>query len=151
MQGKVFSSRTASVCDIASIGKLSDQLDFGISMTRLNLLIFDAQSKVTVLRHKDELMGFAISGDFVCGEVTLMNIAVVAAHRKNGFGKKMLIEHMDFWKKKGAVKCLLELRASNSLAKTFYSQFGFVCEGIRAKYYKNRNGREDAILMTLNF
>ncbi len=153
MQFKAFFSRSANVSDIADIANFAKTLDFGISMALLDSSINNVLSKVTVVKHEEELIGFAISGDFVCGNVTLMNIAVAAEHRANGFGSKMLVEHLDFWKRQGAVRCLLELRASNCIAKTFYAQAGFRFDGTREKYYRSRNGKngkEDAILMSLN-
>ena len=150
MFDKVLYSRSASTFDIAGIAKLAGILNFGLSMARLGLSINDESSKVTVLKHEKELIGFAISGDFVCGDFTLMNIAVSSEYRGNGFGKKILIEHLDFWKRKGALRCLLELRVSNKVARAFYTQAGFLCEGTREKYYRNGNSEEDAILMSLN-
>ena len=50
-------------------------------------------------------------------------------------------------KERGEERLLLEVRASNLPARTLYESIGFVCDGIRKRYY--RDPAEDAVLMSL--
>jgi ribosomal-protein-alanine N-acetyltransferase len=43
----------------------------------------------------------------------------------------------------------LEVRAGNQEAQALYRRHGFVVTGVRPKYYPAREGREDAVLMSL--
>jgi ribosomal-protein-alanine N-acetyltransferase len=79
------------------------------------------------------------------------HVATIAAHpdfRRQGIGKELLTHALRSAIAEGAVKSLLEVRASNGAAQAMYRRFGYVEDGRRPRYYKNNN--EDAILMSLD-
>lgn len=84
----------------------------------------------------------------VAGQGDITNIAVLPEFRKSGIGSKLLESVISYAKKHALSKLTLEVRASNTPAKSLYSKFGFKPVGIRKKYY--RDNREDAVIMELN-
>lgn len=79
-------------------------------------------------------------------EVDIARVAVVKESRKQGVGHGLMNELRCVAEKKGITKLLLDVRRSNSVAKTFYGKHGFVEDGIRPDFYENPE--EDAILMS---
>lgn len=79
------------------------------------------------------------------------HIATIATHpdfRRQGIGDELMTHALVSALSEGAVKSLLEVRASNEAAQTLYRRFGYVEDGRRPRYYKDNN--EDAILMSLD-
>lgn len=79
------------------------------------------------------------------------HIATIATHpdfRRQGIGDELLTHALVSALSEGAVKSLLEVRASNEAAQQMYRRFGYVEDGRRPRYYKDNN--EDAILMSLD-
>ena len=87
-------------------------------------------------------------GSFPAGnEREITNIAVSPDHRRRGIGRALLTALIAGMKQRGEERLLLEVRASNLPARTLYESIGFVCDGIRKRYY--RDPAEDAVLMSL--
>ncbi len=79
------------------------------------------------------------------------HVATIATHpdfRRQGIGGKLLTHLLRSAMGEGAVRSLLEVRASNEAAQSMYRRFGYVEDGRRPRYYKDNN--EDAILMSLD-
>lgn len=79
------------------------------------------------------------------------HIATIATHpdfRRQGIGDELLTYALVSALSEGAVKSLLEVRASNEAAQRMYRRFGYVEDGRRPRYYKDN--QEDAILMSLD-
>ncbi len=79
------------------------------------------------------------------------HIATIATHpdfRRQGIGDELMTHALVSALSEGAVKSLLEVRASNEAAQTLYRRFGYVEDGRRPRYYKDNH--EDAILMSLD-
>ena len=74
-------------------------------------------------------------------EAHILHMAVDPAFRRQGIGKLMLEEAL----KTDASKFILEVRESNSPARSLYESFGFK-EAYRRKKYYNDND-EDALVM----
>jgi ribosomal-protein-alanine N-acetyltransferase len=83
------------------------------------------------------------------GEAHVLNICVDPTYRGQGLGRFLLGRLLDISRWNGAERVFLEVRPSNPLAKTLYESVGFVEIGRRPRYYPARDGREDAIVMTL--
>lgn len=77
-------------------------------------------------------------------DVEVYNIAVSAAARRQGVGKKLLSLAQAAAIRNGTERILLEVRESNSAAVALYEGAGFVLSGRRAGYYTNPS--EDARL-----
>ena len=88
-------------------------------------------------------------GSFSAGDDReITNIAVSPEYRRRGIAKALLSELIGEARGRGEEKILLEVRASNLPARTLYGSLGFVCDGVRRRYY--RDPVEDAVLMSLS-
>ena len=93
------------------------------------------------------LIGFCVFQQ-VLDEATLLNIAVLPGVQGAGLGSQLLLALLETLRKRGARRCLLEVRESNSRAIRLYRAQGFLDDGIRRDYYPGEGGREDALLMS---
>ena len=80
---------------------------------------------------------------FFEGEIT--NIAVHGKYRRMGIASKILEAMIERCIETDTTAIHLEVRVSNENAIALYKKFGFREDGIRPKYYDNK---EDALLMT---
>ena len=142
-------TRAALADDCKDIAALNLAYDLGLNVSQIRKSIEDDLTNFTLLTLNDRVKGFAISGDFVADEITLMHIFISPGQRKQGLGGKLLADNLCFWREKGAKRCLLELRMFNNEAKSFYTKLGFTVDGFRPNYYLTNDFREDAILMSL--
>jgi ribosomal-protein-alanine N-acetyltransferase len=94
-----------------------------------------------------ELRAFALLSQ-ILDEATLLNIAVFPALRRQGLARKLLVYALHELVQRGARRCLLEVRVSNTPAITLYRSMGFSVDGKRRDYYPAPEGREDALLMS---
>lgn len=86
-----------------------------------------------------------VGSQTVLDETDMMNVAVHPDHRRKGIAQA-LIEELVEKLRSGKSRCLtLEVRASNTPAKTLYEKLGFTHIGTRRNYY--RNPREDALIL----
>lgn len=81
----------------------------------------------------------------ICGEGEITNVAVKAAHRQKGIGRKMLEYALAEAAERGIIACTLEVRCSNAPAIRLYESFGFRGEGVRPGFYERP--KEDALIM----
>ena len=95
-----------------------------------------------------QVIGFAILL-VVLDEVTLMDIAISEELRGQGAGKRMLDFVIYRCKQLNASSCFLEVRESNLAAHTLYANSGFELLERRKGYYPTKDGREDALMMSL--
>jgi ribosomal-protein-alanine N-acetyltransferase len=78
-------------------------------------------------------------------EIRLMNLAVIEAVRRRGLATQFVTRALQMGKEQGAMRAVLEVRASNHPAILLYEKLGFRRVATRAKYYSNPI--EDAVLM----
>ncbi len=83
----------------------------------------------------------------VFDEVRLMNLAVIQTERRRGIATALVSRALAMGKAEGAVRAVLEVRASNHAARALYERLGFRPFSARAKYYTDPV--EDAVLMRL--
>jgi ribosomal-protein-alanine N-acetyltransferase len=83
-------------------------------------------------------------------EVHLLNITVAPEMQRQGWGRVML-DALAVWSRgQGAQWLWLEVRISNTRARTVYERYGFRHVGTRKDYYpQGPDRREDAIVMSL--
>lgn len=79
----------------------------------------------------------------ICGEGEITNLAVSGKYRRCG-AATALIERL--CAVPGLEKLLLDVRESNTAARTLYQKCGFKTDGIRRGFYSKP--REDAVLMS---
>lgn len=80
-------------------------------------------------------------------EAHVTNIAVHPEHRRQGLGRKLILELLLRAQERGAICATLEVRAGNEAAIAMYEGLGFESCGRRKGYYPDN--REDAIVMWL--
>jgi ribosomal-protein-alanine N-acetyltransferase len=82
-------------------------------------------------------------------ELHLLNITVVPAQQGQGYGSLLLDRVEALACRLGLPRLLLEVRGSNDRARGLYRRRGFVDVGLRRGYYPAAQGREDALVMSL--
>ena len=83
----------------------------------------------------------------VAEEMHLLNLAVRPDQRRQGIARVLLCEALEQSRAQGAKVAWLEVRPSNTAARTLYESFGFKEVGCRRGYYDDT--KEDAILLAL--
>ena len=81
----------------------------------------------------------------VAGEAELLRIAVMPEARGQGLGRRLLREGTKALAILGISEWHLEVRISNTSARSLYEREGWQCQGIRKGYY--RNGEDAAIYL----
>ena len=109
----------------------------------------NANNLFKVLRNENDIIGYYIAL-FAEDECQLLNITVRLELQKKGFGQLMLKNLFTDCRKKNIINVFLEVRKSNNAAIRLYEKNGFNEIGVRNNYYKNKEGKEDAILMGLS-
>ncbi|MFC1824799.1 ribosomal protein S18-alanine N-acetyltransferase [Thermodesulfobacteriota bacterium] len=104
-------------------------------------------SSLWVLIVNEVLSGYSCFWVFD-SEIQLLNIAVHADKRGQGFGRLLMNSIIDTGVSKGIQSIWLEVRPSNRSAKNLYFQLGFEEIGRRKHYYRDTG--EDAIVMALS-
>jgi ribosomal-protein-alanine N-acetyltransferase len=82
----------------------------------------------------------------MAGEAHVTNLAVRRLYQGKGLGELLLLATIDLSSELKASFMTLEVRASNLVAQSLYSKYGFVQMGIRRGYYLDNH--EDAIIMS---
>jgi [ribosomal protein S18]-alanine N-acetyltransferase len=77
----------------------------------------------------------------------LENIAIAPQERRKGLGKYLLEALLAAARRSNSVGVFLEVRESNTAARSFYQKAGFEQTGRRRSYYANPV--EDAVLYRL--
>ena len=88
------------------------------------------------------VLGYAVA--WGTEEVHLANLAVWEDERGKGIGGSLLNEVIAFARRSKAESIYLEVRVSNTIARKFYAERGFVPTYTRKGYYENG---EDAVIM----
>lgn len=81
-------------------------------------------------------------------EADILNITVRPEARRQGIATKLLEKIGELSEPRGVTVIHLEVRESNTPARTLYGKLGFTVDGIRKNYYERP--RENAVLMTLD-
>lgn len=79
-------------------------------------------------------------------EAHITNVAIAPEFRGKGMGKALMLAAEAIAREQKALRIMLEVRPSNTAARTMYSELGYMETGIRKQYYSDN--QEDAILMT---
>jgi [ribosomal protein S18]-alanine N-acetyltransferase len=101
-----------------------------------------SQGLSVVAEDEGVILGYAVA--WGTEETHLANLAVSEDERGKGIGGKLLDEVVAFARRSKANSLYLEVRVSNTIARKFYSERGFVPTYLRKRYYENG---EDAVIM----
>lgn len=138
----------AGLADVDGILGIA-QASFGTPWTRK---MFEAElsgnpfAHLLAARRRTDLLGYLCFW-LVFEELRLMDLAVTPAARRRGVGRALVSEALRFAQNCGAIRAVLEVRASNEAARLLYAGFGFRRVARRTDYYSHPT--EDAILMEL--
>ena len=141
--------RGAVPADLADILQLGN--DTGLNNwteSDFSSVLESETGELTLALSADALVG-VIASSSVIDEVTLLNVAVRRDHQRRGIARLMIQDMLGRRVADGAGRCLLEVRESNRGARALYKSLGFVVDGKRPDYYPVGEGREDAVLMSL--
>ena len=86
-----------------------------------------------------------VGSQTVLDQTDMMNIAVHPDFRRQGIARSLIEALTQALKKRGSRALMLEVRASNTPARTLYETLGFAPVGVRRNYY--RNPKEDALIL----
>ncbi|HXB53598.1 MAG TPA: ribosomal protein S18-alanine N-acetyltransferase [Vicinamibacteria bacterium] len=78
-------------------------------------------------------------------ELSVLNLAVSAPHRRRGLARWLLSFALDTGSRRGARRAFLEVRRSNRAALALYQGLGFQVQSIRRGYYADPG--EDALVL----
>ena len=95
-----------------------------------------------------EMAGYTVVA-IAAGEAHLLNLSVARPWQRRGIGREMLSFVLRLARESGAARILLEVRPSNSAARSLYAAAGFAEIATRRGYYPADKGREDAIVLEL--
>lgn len=99
-----------------------------------------------VIEVNGQIIGYGGSW-MVLDEGQITNIAIVPAHRREGYGAIMTRKLVKELIGKGMKEIFLEVRVSNGPAQALYRRLGFTTKGHRKDYYTEPV--EDAYIMSL--
>ncbi|MBQ2932104.1 MAG: ribosomal protein S18-alanine N-acetyltransferase [Clostridia bacterium] len=92
---------------------------------------------------EEKVVGYVGLWD-ICGTAEIIDVAVHRDYRRQGVAKRLLEAMIGECESRGIFEVNLEVRESNFAARELYRKLGFLENGLRKKYYENK---ETAILM----
>ncbi|MFT4797825.1 MAG: ribosomal-protein-alanine N-acetyltransferase [Candidatus Azotimanducaceae bacterium] len=103
-----------------------------------------------LVKRAHKTLGHAILS-VAAGESHLLNICIAPEFQGEGLGRILVAHMLKCAKSKGASCVFLEVRPSNRVACDLYDSLGFNKVGLRRGYYPASEGREDALVLVLEF
>jgi ribosomal-protein-alanine N-acetyltransferase len=97
----------------------------------------------------ERVVGYAVTMVAV-QECHLLNVCIHPHRQGQGLGHKLICRLLKLAGQQGVETAFLEVRESNGPARALYRRLGFVEVGRRRDYYPTQNGREDALVLSLN-
>lgn len=104
----------------------------------------DPHARFFIAQAADQIVGY-IGCQFVCGEGSILNLAVLPAARRSQVASTLLTQLILSARQESVETLFLEVRCSNIPALKLYEKFGFVHCGRRPGFYSAP--REDALLL----
>lgn len=101
-----------------------------------------------ILERHDRVIGYCILS-VAAGEAHILNLCVDSAFRGLGYGDQLLEDILTQAKSAGVQQVFLEVRPSNTNAMHLYRKKGFRQIAERPKYYRAKDGREDAAVLSM--
>lgn len=105
----------------------------------------DSDAVFLVAESGGEFCGY-VSGEVICDECEISNIAVVNSHRRKGVGKTLLTALISELSARDVKSVFLLVREGNIPAISLYTSLGFTQVGQRKNYYKGQHAQ----IMRLN-
>lgn len=108
----------------------------------------DSKNHCIVMLYDGSVAGHAVVSSVV-DEFHLLNLCVNPEVQGKGLGRNMLAHLIRKARADDLALFFLEVRVSNKVAIELYRSEGFNEVGLRPNYYPAAEGREDALLMTM--
>lgn len=102
-----------------------------------------------VLSEQNNVVGYGLIS-VSAGEGHVLNVCVKPSHQRRGLGDRLMRHLVKQAKYLSAQSVYLEVRVSNQGAIELYKKLGFVHIGERKDYYPAKDGREDALVLSIN-
>ncbi len=83
-------------------------------------------------------------------EAQILTFQIDKASQQRGFGRYLLSSTIDSIKAAGASSISLEVSEHRTPAQKLYESLGFILVGRRKNYYKEKQGRVDALLYSID-
>ena len=96
------------------------------------------------------LLGYAVLM-LAAGEAHLLNLTIDSPYQKRGHGSRLLRHLVGTARDYGAHVLFLEVRPSNAAGLELYARHGFRRIGVRRDYYPAPGGRENALVLAMEF
>lgn len=96
--------------------------------------------------NENSVAGYCVS-NLIYDELHILKVAVHEKYRRKGIGKLLIEDAIVFFRDRGAVNVVLEVRVSNESAIALYNKMGFKPVRIRKNYYQTT--KEDALVMMM--
>jgi [ribosomal protein S18]-alanine N-acetyltransferase len=103
-----------------------------------------------VLAADECIVGYAILS-VAAAEAHILNLCVAEQFQHQGLGRQLLDHLLQLARSLSVERIFLEVRPSNTAAIQLYESAGFSRMGLRKEYYRAINGREDALVLALEF
>lgn len=145
MEGKISlrDARRDDIEPLLSIQKASPGASVWSQADYESLLSADGTICLIAEGEEEQIIGFVLARR-MADEMEILNLAVVAKHRRRGLGRRLVAEALARGRARGAQRCWLEVRASNRAALEFYHALGFQERTRRRNYYHEPD--EDAVV-----
>ena len=95
-----------------------------------------------------ELIGYAVMM-LALDQAHLLNLSIAASWQRQGLGSLLLRRICELARAEGARLMVLEVRPSNAAGLRLYQRHAFQQIGLRREYYPAKDGREDALILSL--
>jgi ribosomal-protein-alanine N-acetyltransferase len=132
--------------DVDAVVEL-ERLSFTMPWPRdafVNELTINQHAKYVTAVHAGKVIAYC--GMWVIfDEAHITNVAVHPDYRGKKIGERLMRQMMELAVLLGAKRMTLEVRPSNTVARSLYAKLGFVEQGRRRNYYSDNN--EDALIM----
>lgn len=103
-----------------------------------------------VLSGREATIGYGVIS-LAADEAHVLNLCIAPERQGRGHGRYLLRALVKLASERGAQRLFLEVRPSNPQAIALYHSEGFNEIGRRPRYYPTRDGREDALVMAMEF
>lgn len=110
----------------------------------VNELTKNPNARYVVALHENKVVAYCGMW-IILDEAHITNVAVHPSYRGQKIGVRMMQKMMGVAVMFGAKSMTLEVRPSNTVARSMYVKLGFKEHGVRKRYYSDNN--EDAIIM----
>jgi len=102
-----------------------------------------------ICRDRERIVGYAVLM-IAANEAHLLNLSIDVCFQRQGHGSRFLQYLVTAAREHGACVLFLEVRPSNEAGLGLYAKHGFRRVGVRRDYYPAPEGRENAVVLSLD-